>query len=189
MFFHIPAVVHLLRGLLPGWLFQHPLSRQEEAGYDTFAVANVEVGLAFTFIGLATGMIWARIIWGIWWTWDARLTWAFITCLTYAGYLMMRNADRRTRPREPATPPSSAPSPSRPWSSPSKPSNGGARSTPAPSSASAPAVAKWTRPWKRCCTKTGTRFAHRRRNGRHPHAPGRRAARIESLRRQVHAAA
>jgi heme exporter protein C len=55
-------------------------------------VANVEVGLAFTLVGLATGMIWARIIWGIWWTWDARLTWAFITCLIYAGYLMMRNA-------------------------------------------------------------------------------------------------
>jgi heme exporter protein C len=35
-------------------------------------------------------MIWARIIWGIWWTWDARLTWAFITFLIYGGYLLMR---------------------------------------------------------------------------------------------------
>jgi heme exporter protein C len=37
-------------------------------------------------------MIWARIIWGIWWTWDPRLTWALITMLIYAGYLMLRRA-------------------------------------------------------------------------------------------------
>ena len=65
---------------------------KKKPGYDTFAVANVEVGLAFTFVGLATGMIWARIIWGIWWTWDARLT-SMLTCwLMYAGYLMLRRA-------------------------------------------------------------------------------------------------
>jgi heme exporter protein C len=48
--------------------------------------------LIFCLIGLATGMIWARIIWGIWWTWDPRLTWAFITCVVYGGYLMLRKA-------------------------------------------------------------------------------------------------
>ena len=47
--------------------------------------------LAGALIGLATGSIWARIIWGIWWTWDPRLTWALITCVLYAAYLMMRN--------------------------------------------------------------------------------------------------
>jgi heme exporter protein C len=50
------------------------------------------VGTVFVAIGLATGMIWARIIWGIWWTWDPRLTWALITWLVYAGYLMLRRA-------------------------------------------------------------------------------------------------
>jgi heme exporter protein C len=60
--------------------------------YDDFAVSAVEVGVVFTAIGLATGSIWARIIWGIWWTWDPRLTWAFICLLVYMGYLMLRRA-------------------------------------------------------------------------------------------------
>jgi heme exporter protein C len=65
---------------------------RRDARYDAFAVSAVEVGVAFTAIGLVTGMIWARIIWGIWWTWDPRLTWAFITLLVYLGYLMLRRA-------------------------------------------------------------------------------------------------
>jgi heme exporter protein C len=52
----------------------------------------VEIGVIFTSIGLITGMIWARIIWGIWWTWDPRLTWALICLLIYLGYLMLRRA-------------------------------------------------------------------------------------------------
>jgi heme exporter protein C len=60
--------------------------------YDTFAVAATEVGVAFCTIGLVTGMIWARPVWGVWWVWDPRLTWALITCLVYAGYLMLRRA-------------------------------------------------------------------------------------------------
>lgn len=60
--------------------------------YDCYAVSAIEVGLAFTAMNLVTGMIWGRIIWGIWWTWDARLTSALITWLIYAGYLMLRKA-------------------------------------------------------------------------------------------------
>jgi heme exporter protein C len=37
-------------------------------------------------------MIWGRVIWGIWWTWDPRLTSALVCCLLYAGYLMLRRA-------------------------------------------------------------------------------------------------
>jgi heme exporter protein C len=59
---------------------------------DALAVSLIETCLVLCCIGLATGMIWARIIWGIWWTWDARLTWAFITAVIYFGYLMLRTA-------------------------------------------------------------------------------------------------
>jgi heme exporter protein C len=55
-------------------------------------VAVTEVGLAFLAANLVTGSIWARIIWGIWWTWDSRLTSALICWLLYAGYLMLRRA-------------------------------------------------------------------------------------------------
>ena len=60
--------------------------------HDTLAVACTEVGLAFAAMNLVTGMIWGRFQWGIWWTWDARLTSALITWLIYLGYLMLRKA-------------------------------------------------------------------------------------------------
>jgi heme exporter protein C len=46
----------------------------------------------FATINLVTGSIWARIIWGIWWTWDARLTSMLVCWLIFAGYLMLRRA-------------------------------------------------------------------------------------------------
>ena len=60
--------------------------------FDALAVAVTEVGLAFLAANLVTGSIWGRIIWGIWWTWDARLTSALVCWLLYAGYLMLRHA-------------------------------------------------------------------------------------------------
>jgi heme exporter protein C len=56
------------------------------------AAAINEVSLAFATITLVTGTIWGRVIWGIWWTWDARLTSYFVCWLIYAGYFMLRNA-------------------------------------------------------------------------------------------------
>ena len=60
--------------------------------YDAVSAALIEVGLAFAAIVLVTGSIWARIIWGVWWAWEARLTTMLICWLTYAGYLMLRRA-------------------------------------------------------------------------------------------------
>jgi heme exporter protein C len=50
------------------------------------------VSLAFAAVNLITGMFWGRIIWGIWWTWDPRLTSMLVCVLLYAGYLMLREA-------------------------------------------------------------------------------------------------
>ena len=49
-------------------------------------------GAGLSAANLVTGTIWGRIIWGIWWTWDARLTSALVCWLLYAGYLMLRRA-------------------------------------------------------------------------------------------------
>jgi len=58
--------------------------------YDALAVACAEVGLAFTTVVLITGPIWAKPAWGIYWTWDARLTSTFILWLLYISYLLLR---------------------------------------------------------------------------------------------------
>jgi heme exporter protein C len=59
-------------------------------GFDEVAVASTEIGVVFTTIGLVTGPIWAKYAWGIYWTWDPRLTTALVLWLMYVGYLMLR---------------------------------------------------------------------------------------------------
>jgi heme exporter protein C len=58
--------------------------------WDWLGVAAGEVGLAFTTAVLVTGPIWAHPVWGIWWTWDARLTSTFVLWLLYVSYLLLR---------------------------------------------------------------------------------------------------
>jgi heme exporter protein C len=61
--------------------------------WDTLALAAAEVGLLLTILALASGMIWARTAWGVWWTWDARLSTTLVMCFVYAGYLLVRTMD------------------------------------------------------------------------------------------------
>ncbi len=92
IFFHLPSwFTSFTAYFLAGAASILYLVKKKD-GFDTFAVSVTEIGTVFTAMGLITGMIWARIIWGIWWTWDPRLTWAFICWLIYAGYLMLRRA-------------------------------------------------------------------------------------------------
>jgi heme exporter protein C len=57
---------------------------------DAFALATAEVGIVFTTIVLITGPLWAKPVWGIWWTWDARLTTTLVLWLLYVSYLLLR---------------------------------------------------------------------------------------------------
>ncbi len=61
-----------------------------DARWDRFAEASAEVGLLFTTIVLVTGPIWAKPVWGIWWTWDARLTSTLVLWFIYWAYLLIR---------------------------------------------------------------------------------------------------
>ncbi|MEO7136402.1 MAG: cytochrome c biogenesis protein CcsA [Gemmatimonadales bacterium] len=59
---------------------------------DRFAAASAEVGVVFSAIMLTTGPIWAKPIWGTWWTWDARLTLTLFVFFLFIGYLGLRAA-------------------------------------------------------------------------------------------------
>ena len=59
---------------------------------DRFAASSAEVGLAFSAVMLTTGPIWAKPIWGTWWTWDARLTLTLFLFFLFVGYLALRAA-------------------------------------------------------------------------------------------------
>src|SRR2546426_3167800 len=88
LFFHVPSwwtaglALMLSAGTSVAYLWTGKLR------YDAISVSVTEVAVVFLCIGLTTGSIWARIIWGIWWTWDARLTTAFVCFLLYRGYLL-----------------------------------------------------------------------------------------------------
>src|SRR5467141_4804979 len=58
--------------------------------WDWLGVSAGETGLVFTTVVLLTGPIWAHPVWGIWWTWDARLTSTFVLWLLYVSYLLLR---------------------------------------------------------------------------------------------------
>src|SRR5579859_1893078 len=57
---------------------------------DRWARAGALVGLVFTTVTLVMGMLWAKPIWGTYWTWDARLTSTLVLWIIYAGYLLVR---------------------------------------------------------------------------------------------------
>jgi heme exporter protein C len=57
---------------------------------DIVALVSAEVGVVFCTVVLATGPIWARPVWGIWWTWDIRLTSTLVLWLIYVSYLVLR---------------------------------------------------------------------------------------------------
>lgn len=57
---------------------------------DRLARAGALVGLVFTTVTLVMGMLWAKPIWGTFWTWDARLTSTLVLWIIYAGYLLIR---------------------------------------------------------------------------------------------------
>ena len=68
---------------------------------DLLAASAAEVGTVFTALTLVLGSIWGRPTWGVWWTWDARLTSTAVLLIIFVGYLALRafadDADRRAR--------------------------------------------------------------------------------------------
>jgi heme exporter protein C len=101
MYVHVPAAwnafiaffVVAIASLLYLW--------KGEEKHDLLAASAAEVGTLFTGVTLALGSIWARPTWGVWWTWDPRLTSTAVLFLVFVGYLALRSfvedADRRAQ--------------------------------------------------------------------------------------------
>ena len=92
MFIHVPSVwmamgayMVMVSGALGVLVWRHPLA-------DVAARAAAPLGAAFTFLGLATGSIWGRPMWGTWWVWDARLTSFLVLLIIYLGLIALWNA-------------------------------------------------------------------------------------------------
>lgn len=58
--------------------------------WDRWAASSAEIGTVFTAMVLISGILWGRAAWGVWWTWDPRLTTTVILWVVFAGYLLLR---------------------------------------------------------------------------------------------------
>lgn len=90
MYVHVPAAWMTMLAPITVLVFavKYLWSRREED--DLVAAAAAEVAATFAGLTLLLGMIWARPTWGVWWTWDARLTSTLVLFLILAGYLALR---------------------------------------------------------------------------------------------------
>ena len=92
IYFHVPAAITSFTGFYVAMFSAIGYLVTKDLRFDSVAASINEVSLAFASITLCTGSIWGRIIWGIWWTWDPRLTSFFVCWLIYVGYFMLRRA-------------------------------------------------------------------------------------------------
>jgi heme exporter protein C len=101
MYLHVPSVLtaYLAFALVLVGSVAYLATRR--AGWDRLAASAAEIGVLFTGITIASGSIWGRPTWGVWWTWDARLTSTAVLFLVYVGYLLLRamveDAEARAR--------------------------------------------------------------------------------------------
>ncbi len=97
-YFHVPsawvAFLSFTVTCLGGVLYL----RTRDFRWDILAVSSAEVGVVFTTLAIITGSIWARPIWGTWWTWEPRLTTTLVLWFIYVAYLILRkNVDDPSR--------------------------------------------------------------------------------------------
>ena len=92
LFIHVPADIMAMMAYVViavcsvfSLVWRHPLS-------DTCARAVAPLGAIFTFLGLVTGALWGKPMWGTYWVWDARLTSFLLLLFLYLGYMALWNA-------------------------------------------------------------------------------------------------
>ena len=96
IYYHVPsaAVAFLFFGISLLGSIGFLVFRQNRPEWaqlaDAWALSGAEVGVVFCTVVLTTGPLWARRAWGIWWTWDARLTTTLVLWLIYVSYLLLR---------------------------------------------------------------------------------------------------
>jgi heme exporter protein C len=73
-----------------GFLFYRRTKPEMAAKLDALAISTAEVTVLYVGLGLLSGMLWGRPVWGIWWAWDARLTSFLMLFLLYVSYILVR---------------------------------------------------------------------------------------------------
>lgn len=90
LYFHVPVAWGSMMAIfvVAGASFAYLWKKNEK--WDRLAVSAAEVGVVYGALMLLSGMIWARPVWAVWWTGEAKLTTALILFFIYVAYLMFR---------------------------------------------------------------------------------------------------
>ncbi len=91
MYLHVPSVSTAYLAILVTFCSSVLYLWKRDLRIDAVAHSSAEIGVVFLGITLATGSVWGKPTWGVWWTWDARLTVTAIVFTMYVGYLMLRS--------------------------------------------------------------------------------------------------
>ncbi len=98
-YFHVPSWIAMFVAFFIAVVGNIAYLTTRSPKWDWLGVASAEVGVTCCTIGLITGPLWAKPIWGIWWTWDPKLTTTFVLWMLYISYLLLRtlveDVDRR----------------------------------------------------------------------------------------------
>ena len=90
-YFHVPIAVVSFLAFFVVFVASIGYLVTPKSKWDSVAHAAAEVGVVFVSLALLTGIVWARPVWGVWWTWEPRLTTTLILWLIYVAYLMLRS--------------------------------------------------------------------------------------------------
>jgi len=89
-YFHLPTWYAVYVAFGASALFSALYLYKRDDRWDALAVAGAEVGMVFGTVGFITGPFWARKAWGVWWTWDPRLTTTLLLFMIFFAYLVLR---------------------------------------------------------------------------------------------------
>lgn len=89
-YIHLPSAFISFLGFFAVFVASVAYLTTRRLQWDWLAASAAEVGVVFCAVVLITGPLWAKPVWNVWWTWDARLTTTLILFLIYVGYLMLR---------------------------------------------------------------------------------------------------
>jgi len=91
MYLHIPSILTAYLAFFIVFVGSCLYLWKGERRDDILAHSAAEVGVLFTALTIIEGSIWGKPTWGVWWTWDARLTLTALLLLIFVGYLMLRS--------------------------------------------------------------------------------------------------
>jgi heme exporter protein C len=91
MYLHIPTILTAYLSYFIVFVGSCLYLWKRDPRDDVLAYSAAEIGVLLTGLTLIEGSIWGKPTWGVWWTWDARLTLTAILFLIFVGYLMLRS--------------------------------------------------------------------------------------------------